>query len=277
MGMPCQPMTRDASIHTPHANTHTHSKTRSARANHVSSPGRGHSRAAGLPDTTPPRGHRTHTNPGARAAWAREKAAHCKTGARRRRGAGATGRGQGEATAKPYVHSKHTVSTQYRKRHVGEVGNAAHVERSLHAAVGAIHGMAALRALAPLHALLGGPDEADDAVGLVVLPQAIHFHGKVAGSAVLAQAVLVERDVRQLARQQPRHGLQRVLTHTDTAPTQHNTTQPVSRLPQAISRMTAAHTRQHTASHHAAPRRQNHAPCSTSTNSPPHPTAARGY
>jgi hypothetical protein len=40
-----------------------------------------------------------------------------------------------------------------------------------------------------------GPDETDDAVGLVVLPETIHLNGEVARSAILAQAVLVERDV----------------------------------------------------------------------------------
>lgn len=97
-----------------------------------------------------------------------------------------------------------------RKGHVWKVGHASDVERRVHIAVG-VYRVPALGSLAGLHALLGRSDEADDAVRLVMLPEAVHFHGKIAGSAVLAEAVLVECDVSQLARQQPRHRLQRVL------------------------------------------------------------------
>jgi len=87
-----------------------------------------------------------------------------------------------------------------RDRHV----ETAHVHSTatLEAAVPPIHTnrVATLPSLARLHTLFSRPDETHDAVRLVVFPQAVHFDRKVACTAVLAKAMLRERDVRQLTR-----------------------------------------------------------------------------
>mmetsp|Transcript_34568 Transcript_34568/g.91223 ORF Transcript_34568/g.91223 Transcript_34568/m.91223 type:complete len:222 (-) Transcript_34568:334-999(-) len=59
--------------------------------------------------------------------------------------------------------------------------------------------------------LLSRPDEAHDAVRLVVLPQAVHLHTEEARGPVLADAVLREGRVRELPGQEARHRLERVL------------------------------------------------------------------